>query len=145
MDYLYATFHLAPRVTLSLAVFLLQSTCRLPIGLPTATACISCLPDATWRVQIRPRVPAKAASPATLCHVSHSYSPLASAADACLCKAAKGSCPTNAQATRGVLFHQRHHSSPRPIAARHVTASSLLAQSKADTWQRPGSKILTIV
>ncbi|KAK9167187.1 hypothetical protein Scep_002378 [Stephania cephalantha] len=37
MDHLYATFHLAPCVTLSLAVFLLHSTCLLPIGLPTAT------------------------------------------------------------------------------------------------------------
>ncbi|KAK9166980.1 hypothetical protein Scep_002171 [Stephania cephalantha] len=60
MDYLDATFHLAPRVTLSLAVSLLQSTCRIPTGLPTATPCISCLPGATWRAQIRPRIPAKA-------------------------------------------------------------------------------------
>ncbi|KAK9114923.1 hypothetical protein Syun_021720 [Stephania yunnanensis] len=84
----------SPRVTLSLVVSLLQYTCLLLTGLATVTACISScqaphgvprfvhtfqqklshlLLNATWQSSIRP---------------------LASAADACPYKAAKGRCPT---------------------------------------------------
>ncbi|KAK9111911.1 hypothetical protein Scep_019430 [Stephania cephalantha] len=96
----WAIFHsCSPRVTPSFVGFQLQYTCRLLTGLPTAIACISSTPRATFsfarsRLQLT-RMPAKL-------HPFHQ-----SSSDKC----------------QKAVSQQRHHESPHPIVSRHVTAA----------------------